>query len=289
MNIGYSSPQPPPLFEGRFKTVRKKEVHYRPIDSEEANLTSLGVFSGGGSGVGSYYGLLANSAISPSGAVVLGSLGGAILPAVSTGFMVAESRKVSYRTETVPYTPEEEWAAMTPLEQAHFKINAALEKWKAIRAPHKEQIQKLKKAIQQVERDVQQLSKAPLKEDSEEKRLESIRLNAKQAVLQEHQQLLSAAEKVYEALDQQILEREEKLIQGQEKLNMMQLQQGVIQMHEQLEKVKVSKETDAQNEPIMFEMEKQRVQIETVMASIQQALDVESVLKNMTIADAAKR
>jgi hypothetical protein len=286
MIIG-SSTNPASYFQGRFKTVRKKEVNYVPREGHAEMLISGGL-SGLASGAGAYNGLLAIPSMGPSGVISLGIAAGSVMPAVSSGAVFSDQRKVQYSEVQVPMTPEEEWAAMTPLEQAHFKINEALEKWQNLRQPHKDQMQALKQAIMQIEEDVHRLTHTPSSGNAEEKRLEGIRLKAKQNVLQEHQQLLSAAEKVYEALDKQILEREEKLIQGQEKLNMMQLQQGVIQMHEQLEKVKVAKETDTQDEPMMFEMEKQRVQIESVMASIQQALDVESVLKNMTIADAAK-
>ncbi len=251
-----------------------------------------GASSGAGSGAGAYNALLVLPSLGPTGASVLGVAAGIVMPAVSSGGVFFDQRKVTYSDEQVPMTPEEEWAAMTPLEQAHCKINQALEKWQTLRVPYKEQVQTLREAIQQIEREVQQLSRTSStdtdKTNTEASRLETMRLKAKQDVLQEHRQLLVAAEKVYEALDQQILVREEKLIQGQEKLKMMTLQQGVIQMHDQLERVKAAEDADAQADPMMFEMEKQRVQIESVMASIQQALDVESVLTQFNSASSEK-
>jgi hypothetical protein len=99
--------------------------------------------------------------------------------------------------------------------------------------------------------------------------------------------LLETAQKVFVVLDAEIQKREQNLFEAQEKLNMKQRQQSVIALHKQLTTIKGEQAQSPASadlkeaEQLALEMEKQQVEIEALMTSIQTEMDVDAVLKSM--------
>lgn len=288
---------PSTAFEGRMKTVREKQVKYQYkhrrdlLDSNRAD--PPGIVSGlttavpAGIGLGAALGQTA-----PVLGLLAGTgLGGGLLVG-STGTAYYLDRQVTYVNKQVPMTEAEEWAVMTPLEKGHSQIDKALERWASVRNSHRSKISQIETLLSGIHKEVAELTKRldaqRLKVHSitqgEERDTENritIQLSAKSSSQKEHEKLLETANQVFAALDAEILKREEKLLEGKERLNMMQSQQAVLEMHQQLETVRGEGSSEKGTDPLLLELEKQRVQVESVLTSLQTHLDVESTLKAM--------
>jgi hypothetical protein len=264
-----------PHFSGRMKTVKQKHVAFNKKEADAAfeNLMTTGTVI---SATGSPF--IPHACFAP------------LLPFVALPSIYLQNRTVSYKDVQVPMTPEEELAAMTPLERAHFQIQQALENWSKVRQEQNNTMQKLTNDLGSCEQELKALERetCPVGLDSNEfqSRLK-MRLKARENSVQQQKALLDTAQKVFVVLDAEIQKREQNLFEAQEKLNMMQRQKSVIALHKQLEKIKGEpaqgnatdgvKETDQ----LALEMEKQQVEIEALMASLQTEMDVEAVLKSV--------
>ena len=262
-------------FAGRMKTVKQKHVTFDKKEADAAfeNLANTGsVISVLGSPFTPYACLL------PA------------LPTIALPSIYLLNRNVTYKEVQVPISPEEELAAMTPLEKAHFQIQQALDNWSKVRQEQNNTIQKLTNDLGSCEQELKALERetCPTGLDSTEfhSRLK-MRLKARENSVQQQKALLETAQKVFVVLDSEIQKREQNLFEAQEKLNMMQRQKSVIALHKQLEKIKgesaQGNATDGSKEAgqLALEMEKQQVEIEALMASLQTEMDVEAVLKSV--------
>lgn len=264
-----------PSFSGRMKTVKQKHVTFNKQEADAAfeNLTNTGSLI---SAVGSLFTPYASLACS--------------LPTIALPSIYLQNRTVTYKEIQVPMTPEEELAAMTPLEKAHFQIQQALDNWSKLRQEQKNTIQKLTDDLGSGEQELKALEKETCPKGIDATEFHSrlkMRFKAKESSVQQQSALLETAQKVFEVLDAEIQKREQTLFEAQEKLNMMQRQKSVIALHKQLEKIKGESEKNdptsnrKETEQLALEMEKQQVEIEALMASIQTEMDVNTVLNSL--------
>jgi hypothetical protein len=257
------------------KTVKQKHVTFnkQEADATFENLANTGSII---SAVGSLFTPYASLACS--------------LPTIALPSIYLQNRNVTYKEIQVPMTPEEELAAMTPLEKAHFQIQQALDKWITVRQEQQQVVQTLTQELASCEKDLQTLEQETCPTGMDftvfQSRLK-MRLKSKEGSVQHQKSLLETAQKVYGVLEAEIQKREQTLFDAQEKLNMMQRQKAVIGLHTQLEKIKGESEKNTlvsdrkETEQLALEMEKQQVEIEALMTSIQTEIDVEAVLKTV--------
>lgn len=228
-------------------------------------------------------------------------------------------RKITYVEKQVPMTQEEEWAVMTPLERANVQVDQALSKWQGLRTQHEQNIKEVQQCLQTLQTELTALDNeyqpllATLKSLKDKPPAEQlkmlkgeslegyenkvnqlkIRLDAKHHAQVEQLQLLEMARKVYQNLNGEILLREQKLYETRESLKVMSQRSLVLSMHKDWKGLagkegaagnlalsgEITAHDTAQEAAIMLALEKQKVEIEALMASVQTAMDVESVLK----------
>jgi hypothetical protein len=264
-----------PHFEGRMKTVRQKHVtiNKKVLDKDFEELANSGLSIA-----------LLGSAFTPWASLAIA------LPTVAFPSIYLKHREVTYKEKQVPMTPEDELAAMTPLERAHFQIQQALDKWSKVRLEQKNTVQKLTQDLESYEQDLQALEKESCPEGVDPDEFQSrlkMRVKARENGAVTQKALLETAQKVFVVLDAEIQKREQNLFEAQEKLNMKQRQQSVIALHKQLTTIKGEQAQSPASadlkeaEQLALEMEKQQVEIEALMTSIQTEMDVDAVLKSM--------
>ncbi len=246
-------------------------------------------------------------------------LAGLALPAGSGLTAAIVDRKVTFTEKQMPMTPEEEWAVMSPLERANFQVDAALNQWQDVREKHIKRIDEISATLKTIQDAIETMMKEfePIdqqyqtlkdKPDEEKQRVlqqESwnlfenrhrqlkMRLGSKQGIKTEQDELKAMALRVYQALDTEIIKREQQLYDTRESLNLMAQRQSVLDMNKDLHAVqntsssesdvaKASQAFGSTNPDAVFALEKQKVEIETLMASIKTAMDVDAVLKSVS-------
>jgi hypothetical protein len=298
-------------FAGRFKSVSEKKVDYsgKSIDffmkdcSQDPSdpgppFALSAVTTGAGVGASIFSSLPIPTVTGVVGAV----LAGLAMP-VGSGLTAAiMDRKVTYSEKQIPMTPEEEWAVMSPLEQAHFKVDEALKKWESSRQVHQNNLgtietywKKLEQDRHALEQELERVQRnarvkhadAPL--NHEINRL-TLQLETKTKVCEEQKKLHALAKQMFETLNQEILVHERKLYETKESLEMMSHRNLLLKMHQDIQGVKGQTQEspvlgnlkDDQNKDLAMALEKQKIEIEALMASVKTAMDVDAVLKSMS-------
>jgi hypothetical protein len=281
------------LFSGRMKTVKEKSVtssgesngcfmnHSDPKDPSCPPGIFPALLTGAGAGIS-----LVNGVLTPEAGLVslpvflLPSLG---IPATSWGVAQIMDRKVTYLEKKVPMTEAEELAVMTPIEKAHWEIDQALKKWQGVREKYQANLTQLEARLQVVQNELNVLQTAP----SDGDHYTGLKRAAKENTLKELTDLTLVSKKMLQDLDGQIKEKEESLFAAKEKLDMMRIREDVLSLHQQLQTgEQTSQEAqglkkDAALQPILEDLEKQKIKLEAIMASVQTAMDVNAVLNTM--------
>jgi hypothetical protein len=298
-------------FTGRMKTVKEKHVSY----SGESNHSFWNNSGEGGKDpvpfllpalmTGAGAGCSVASSLPtpfPVTGIVGAVLAGLAIP-VGSGLTAAiMDRKVTYSEKQIPMTPEEEWAVMSPLEQAHFKVDEALKKWESSRQVHQNNLgtietywKKLEQDRHALEQELERVQRnarvkhadAPL--NHEINRL-TLQLETKTKVCEEQKKLHALAKQMFETLNQEILVHERKLYETKESLEMMSHRNLLLKMHQDIQGVKGQTQEspvlgnlkDDQNKDLAMALEKQKIEIEALMASVKTAMDVDAALKSMS-------
>lgn len=281
------------FFAGRFKTVKQKQVDYTgeskgvvmnhslPDDRGSPPAIVPALASGGVLGVSLISTFFPAGPHPLSFPVALAPVVG--LPAASWGAANLMDRKVNYVEKQVPMTEAEELAVMTPLERAHWEIDKALKKWQGVREKYQSNLAQLKAKAETVKNDIDALQSSQSGEDH----YRALKLAAKQNSHKELTDLALVSKKMLQDLDGQIREKEEALIAAKEKLDMMKVREDVLSLHQQLQNGEQATQSetglkkDAALQPILEDLEKQKIKLEAIMASVQTAMDVDAVLNSM--------
>lgn len=294
---------------------RSNQCFWHQSDRGEPPFVIGAVTTGIGAGAGAF-------AMLPTPVPITGIIGavsaGLAVPGGSAAAAALIDRRVSYSEKQVAMTPEEEWAVMTPLERANTQVDQALGKWQAVREKHLNKIQEIDKTLQEIQSALNSLLKAfePInqqyhhikdKSDTEKQQVLNnenwiafenrvrqlkMRVDAKQRTQSEQQDLKTIALNVYQALDNEIVKREQQLYETKESLNLMAQRQSVLEMNKELNAVKNTTSSTRDTHPTqplelnqpetILALEKQKVEIETLMASVKTAMDVDAVLKSVS-------
>jgi hypothetical protein len=305
-----------PMFNGRFKTVKEKDVSYTG-ESQKFFYRNSGPryepappfsFPAVMTGIGAGAGIIA---LLPTPAPVSGIVGavsaGLAVPGGSGATATLMDRRVSYYEKQVPMTPEEEWAVMTPLERANTQVDQALTKWQVVREKHLNKIQDIDKTLTDIQAALQSLLKEfepidqqyqQLKDKSDtEKRLVlkgenwiafenrvrqlKMRLDAKQRTNAEQQELKTMALNVYQALDGEIVKREQQLYETKESLNLMAQRQSVLEMNKELNAVKSTASSNTDAHPAQsLELSNP----DTILALEKQKVEIETLMASIKTA-----
>jgi hypothetical protein len=285
-------------FSGRMKTVSKKKVNY---SGESNGILMHHSFKNDHATppamlpavtVGSATGCSLMSTFFPGGPsplsipVILGPLLG--IPGASWGVAQLMDRKVTIVEKQVPMTEAEELAVMTPREKAHWEIDQALEKWQSIRQKQSDNLKRLedkKSSLQgelaQLESSLQKMTQDP---HPDRQQLE-LKLTAKKASLAEMEALRETSAKMMLTLEGRMKLKEASLYEAKEKLDMMHLRQDVLNLHQQLQGMDPGSDPALSQQPVLLDVEKQKVELEGIMASIQTALSVEESLRSTDLSN----
>jgi hypothetical protein len=280
------------FFVGRFKTVKQKQVNYTGESKGIVMNNSFPEDRGTPPAIlptfalGATAGLSLIPAVFPVGPHPLSAfvfsapaLG---LPAASWGAAHLMDRKVNYIEKQVPMTEAEELAMMTPIEKAHWEIDQALKKWQTIRQKQGANLKMLDDQKVLLEKDITRLEASLQNSNSFEREQFTLQLAAKQESLNEMKGLAELSIKMKETMEAKIKLKEASLYAAKEKLAMMTVRQEVLNMHQQLQGMNQEDgQADAMH-PVLLDVEKQKVQLEGIMASIKTAMDVDAVLKSVS-------
>lgn len=298
-------------FAGRMKTVKEKHVSYSGESNHFFWHNSDGKFNDAppfalpavGTGIGVGFSVASSL---PEPIPVTGIIGavaaGLAMPAGSGLTAAILDRKVTYLEKQLPMTPEEEWAVMSPLEQAHYKVDEALKKWESSRQRHQQNLdtietywkkldgerQELEHTLERAHRDAR-ANNTDANKNHEVNRV-TIQLETKTKVCEEQKKLFELAKQMFETLNQEILVHERKLYETKESLEMMSHRNLLLKMHQDIQGVKGQSQDnpvlgnvkDEQNKDLEMALEKQKIEIESLMASVKTAMDVDAVLKSMS-------
>lgn len=298
-------------FAGRMKTVKEKHVSYSGESNHSFWHNSDGKFHdappfalpAAGTGIGVGFSVVSSLPQPIPVTGIIGAVAAGLTMPVGSGVTAAIlDRKVTYLEKQVPMTPEEEWAVMSPLEQAHYKVDEALKKWESSRQRHQQNLdiietywkkldgerQELEQTLERTHRDAR-ANNTDANKNHEVNRV-TIQLETKTKVCEEQKKLFELAKQMFETLNQEILVHERKLYETKESLEMMSHRNLLLKMHQDIQGVKGQSQDnpvlgnvkDEQNKDLEMALEKQKIEIESLMASVKTAMDVDAVLKSMS-------